>query len=167
MQIELMDMRTSDYHYVKSVYDHYILNSTATFHTKPLTIEELQEQIPVGHPLYGAYLIRYQGRLCGFCYFAPYKKRQAYDRSAEITIYLEADFMGQGIGKHVLEQTETIAKNRGIKVLLGIITGNNETSIRLFRTCGYEQCAHFKQVGEKFGQVLDVVAFQKILNSSK
>ncbi|MGD2035212.1 MAG: N-acetyltransferase, partial [Bacteroidales bacterium] len=56
-----------------------------------------------------------------------------------------------------------IAASQNINVLIGIITGTNKPSIALFETCGYEKCAHFRQVGEKFGKVLDVVGYQKIL----
>ena len=48
---------------------------------------------------------------------------------------------------------------------MGIITAENESSVKLFERMGYEKCGHFKQVGEKFGRILDVVAYQKLLNS--
>jgi L-amino acid N-acyltransferase YncA len=62
-----------------------------------------------------------------------------------------------------LEILETIAKNNDISILIGIIAGENNSSIGLFEKSGYEKCAHFKEVGEKFNKVLDVVAYQKIL----
>jgi phosphinothricin acetyltransferase len=39
-------------------------------------------------------------------------------------------------------------------------------SIKLFQKLGYEKCAHFKRVGEKWGRVIDVVFFQKSLKTS-
>jgi phosphinothricin acetyltransferase len=50
-----------------------------------------------------------------------------------------------------------------ISVLIGMITGENVASIKLFKACGYEKCAHFKEVGQKFNKLLDVVAYQKII----
>lgn len=58
---------------------------------------------------------------------------------------------------------EEEAKTVGIKVLIGIIAGENKHSINLFSKCEYEKCAHYKQIGEKFGRTLDVVAFQKLI----
>jgi phosphinothricin acetyltransferase len=63
-----------------------------------------------------------------------------------------------------LKLLEPVAKNSEICVLIGIITGENKASIRLFEKCGYEKCAHFKKVGEKFNRLLDVVAYQKIID---
>ena len=58
---------------------------------------------------------------------------------------------------------EKTAFKHGIKVLIGIISGDNQSSIKLFEKCGFEKCGHYKQVGEKFGKILDVVSYQKIL----
>ena len=40
----------------------------------------------------------------------------------------------------------------------------HENSICLFARCGFEKCAHYKQVGQKFDELLDVVAYQKQLS---
>ncbi|MBC9798250.1 GNAT family N-acetyltransferase [Sinomicrobium weinanense] len=146
---------------VKEIYDWYIKNSTATFHTESLQVNELKEFIYIGHPLYTSFLICADDKPSGYCFFAPYKKRQAYNRTAEVTIYLKPGFEKKGIGKTALEYLEQKGRENGLKNLLGIITGDNEGSMALFRKCGYTQCACFKNVGEKFGKVLDVVAFQK------
>ena len=163
MKIELIDLQEQDFEFVKAIYDWYILNSTATFHTEPITINELKGIIPVGHQLYKSFIIRYDDEVCGYCYISRYKPRQAYDRTAEITIYLKPECKGRGIGKETMKRLESIAGEKGIAVLLGIITGENEISIRLFEKCGYEKCAHYRQVGEKFDRLLDVVAYQKII----
>ncbi len=164
LDLEYRELAEDDLEMVKEIYDHYILNSVATFHTEQISIGELKEFIPIGHPKYKSFLILDDGIVCGYCYMAPYKKRQAYDRSAEITIYLKPAYSGKGIGYQVIHKLEDVAVGKGIKVLLGVITGENLASIRLFSACGFEKCAHFKQVGEKFGKILDVVVFQKILD---
>jgi L-amino acid N-acyltransferase YncA len=49
------------------------------------------------------------------------------------------------------------------KVLIASISGENTASLKLMRKLGYEQCGQFKNVGEKWGRILDVVYFQKEL----
>ena len=163
MKIAFKDIEEKNLSEVKKIYDWYIQNSTATFHTEPITVEQLKEFIFILHPIYKSYLIYEANNVAGYCFLTYYKKRQAYDRTAEITIYLEQDSCQKGIGKVALLHLEQKALETGIRNLIAIISGDNSGSIHLFEKMGYSKCAHFKNVGEKFGKVLDVVAYQKEL----
>jgi phosphinothricin acetyltransferase len=160
-KIKFIALKESDLPEVKKIYDWYIANSTATFHTFPISIEELKEFIFINHKLYKSFLIYYENELAGYCVITNHKKRQAYDRAAEITIYLKPEYCSKGIGRVAIDYLEQIAIDSGIKNLLGVITGDNLGSIALFEKCGYSKCAHFKNIGKKFNKVLDVVAYQK------
>jgi L-amino acid N-acyltransferase YncA len=159
--LKFIPVKESDFGIIKEIYDYYILNSYATFHTEPISISELKEFIFINHPIYQSFIINKNNTLAGYCYLTVYKKRQAYNRTAEITLYLKPEFCNKGIGKIALSYLENIAKQKPIKVLIGIISGINTGSIKLFEKSGYTKCAHFSEVGEKFGQILDVVAYQK------
>lgn len=161
MAVTFSEIRESDLPLVKEIYDWYIANSTATFHTEPIRIDQLKEFLHINHELYKSYLIRDNDEVVGYCFLTYYKKRQAYDRTAEVTIYLKHDHCKKGIGRVALQMLEAQAKKLGIKNLLGIITGDNTGSITLFEKLGYFKCAHFRNVGEKFGRILDVVGYQK------
>jgi len=161
MKIEFGKMTIEKLHEVKAIYDWYIENATATFHTEPITLDQLQEFIFINHPLYKSYLIYVDDLLAGYCFLTYHKKRPAYDRTAEISIYLKPEFSGKGIGKTALKYLESVAEEVGLKNLVGVITGDNLSSMTLFEKAGFAKCAHFKNVGEKFGKVLDVVAYQK------
>jgi L-amino acid N-acyltransferase YncA len=161
MEIEFKEIADQDFPAIKEIYDWYIANSTATFHTEPIRIEQLKEFIFVNHPLYKSYLIFTGNDLAGYCFLTYYKNRQAYNRTAEVTIYLKPVFCEKGVGKVAMGHLENIAIAQGLKNLIGIISGDNDGSIALFEKSGYFKCAHFRNVGEKFGKVLDVVAYQK------
>lgn len=159
--IQFRELHNEDMEFVKSIYEYYVENSTATFHTGTISIDELKEFIFINHSVYKSFIIIYNNQPVGYCYFNQYKKRQAYDRTAEVTLYIDHAYHGKGIGLSSMQYIETIAREAGLKNLLGIITGENTPSINLFEKCGYEKCAHFKNIGEKFNRLLDVVAFQK------
>jgi L-amino acid N-acyltransferase YncA len=163
--IGFTELAETDFEFIKELYDYYILNSTATYYTERITVEELRSFIPAGDEKYKSFLIKNGDEVCGFCYFSQYKKRQAYDRTAEVSVYLKPEKTGHGIGKTVLDHLEEVAERSGISVLIAIISGDNENSIKLFEKCGYEKCGHFKQIGEKFNKILDVVYYQKIIRN--
>lgn len=161
--MEFVEARKNDLAALKGLYDYYIKNSTATFHLEELSLEELKRIIPLGHAKYKSYLVKEGEELLGYCYLSRYKPREAYDRTAEVTVYLNPQHTGKGLGIACLDRLEGQARLVGIKVLVGVITAENEASIRLFEKAGYEKCAHFRQVGEKFGRILDVAAYQKFI----
>jgi phosphinothricin acetyltransferase len=67
------------------------------------------------------------------------------------------------VGSAALSFIESRAREREFHNLLAIICGENIASIRLFEKHGYTQCAHYHEVGKKFGRWLDVVSFEKLL----
>lgn len=163
MNVQLISMKVEDFETVKSIYDHYALNTTATFHINAISIEELKEFIYIDHPKYKSFLIKSDQQICGYCYLTQFKKRQAYDRTAEITLFLKPEFCGKGIGKVVLNELVKRAKENEIHVLIGNISSDNTGSIKLFEKSGFIKCGHYQKVGQKFNKILDVVAYQKII----
>jgi L-amino acid N-acyltransferase YncA len=161
--IEFIPVTEKDLPKIKEIYDYYIVNSTATFHSEAITLEELREFLFLDNPKYPAFLIKEDDEIIGYCFLTPYKKRQAYDRTAEVSLYLKPGWTGRGIGKIAMKHLETAAKNAGIRVLITTLSGDNIASIRLGESLGFTKCAHLKNVGEKFGKVLDVVMYQKEL----
>ena len=121
--IRFVPIRDTEFRVIKEIYDYYILNSTATYYTEKITVEELRSFIPVGHEKYRSFIIWNDNEACGFCYLSQYKKRQAYDRTAEISLYLKPGYTGKGIGKEMLVYLEKVAMDHGISVLIGIISG--------------------------------------------
>lgn len=149
---------------VLQIYLYYVLNTTATFHSRLLTREEMKEIVFFNGERYKTFVICLEDDICGYVLISQHKKREAYDSTAEITIYLKPDFVGKGIGSMAVQYIEEYAKKQKLHVLVATICGENEASIQLFEKNGYVKCAHYKEVGQKFGQLLDIVAYQKIIS---
>lgn len=149
---------------ILDIYNHYVLHTTATFHAKALTLDQMREIVFFNSAKYRTYIIFSEIEICGYVLITQHKKREAYDGTAEVTIYLKPDQKGNGLGNLALNHIETFAKQQKLHVLVATICGENQASIRLFEKNGYTRCAHYREVGEKFGQRLDIVAYQKIIS---
>jgi phosphinothricin acetyltransferase len=154
----------NDLHTMLELYNFYIITTTATFDHGQITQEEFRQRIFIGHEKYRTYIIRLRDETIGFCFLTQYRKKVAYDRAAEIGLYLKPDFTGKGIGYTAVAFLEKIAISKGIRVIIASISGENTASIKLFQKMGYEKCAHYKHVGEKFGRFVDVIDYEKILS---
>jgi len=152
---------------VREIYNHYVLHSTAVYYTHPISMEELKSFLPLNHPKYHSYMIQTQDdETLGFCYYTPFKPKDAFHISVELTIYLKPDITGKGIGYHVLLLLEPLICSMGFSNIVALISGDNARSIRLFEKSGYERCACIRQVAEKFGKKLDLMMYQKFLPDS-
>jgi len=145
------------------LYNHYIKTSTSTFSIAPLDEHEMGQIILSGLERFPAYKIRFEDKFVGYVLLNRYKPREAYDQTAEVTVYLDEAYHGKGIGYEALKYIEDFAKAHSFRALLGVICAENSGSIRLFEKLGYFKCAHFKEVGKKFDRLLDVVIYEKLL----
>lgn len=148
---------------VTAIYNHYIQNTTATFHTHPLTPDEMRDLVFFNGLPYQTHVIMVDDTVRGYVLLTRHKPREAYNNTAEVTIYLHPDSVGHGIGHFALRCIEEKATEHHLHVLIATICGENQRSIGLFERNGYVRCAHYREVGQKFGKYLDVVAYQKIL----
>lgn len=161
-----VDFITMNQNYAKdalALYNAYVLTSTATFSIAPLSKGEMDHLLFTGLERFPSFAIIVNGEFSGYVMLNRYKPREAYDQTAEVTVYLDEFFHGKGIGSRAMAHIEQFAKEHDFRALLGVICAENESSIQMFDKLGYFQCAHFKEVGKKFDRLLDVVIYEKLL----
>jgi phosphinothricin acetyltransferase len=166
MRIEFRDITDKDLGFVRDLFNHYILHTLKNYRIREMSDSDVREAVSPGHPVYRSQIILEDGESCGFIYLSQFRKREAYQRTAEITLYLKPAHTGRGIGRKAMEHMEALAAEKGIRVLVGIIGGDNRESIDFFSRMGFSRSAHFRGVAEKSGRVLDMVAYQKNLEIS-
>jgi L-amino acid N-acyltransferase YncA len=152
---------------ILQIYNYYVNQSTATFHMHELSAEEMKEILYYDDPRFSSFVILHHGILCGYVILSRYSMREAYHITAEVTIYLDREYSGRGIGRDALNFIEKTAKERHFQVLIAKICGENTGSIRLFEKAGYVKCGHYTAVGYKFGRLLDAVSYQKNIGSNQ
>ncbi|WP_394357550.1 GNAT family N-acetyltransferase [Methanomicrobium sp. W14] len=86
------------------------MNSSVTFHSEEMTTKDLEDLIHISHPKYASFTIKDGNSTIRFCYMAQYNKRQAYDWSAELSVYLKPEYTGKGTGISALRHFEDSAR---------------------------------------------------------
>ncbi|TYP75587.1 GNAT family N-acetyltransferase [Paenibacillus methanolicus] len=147
----------------RDIYNYYVANTTISFHTAEVTLDEMRVNVCNPNPRYKTYVIEVEGEMAGYALFTQHKNKQAYDVTAEVTVYLAPEQAGNRLGPSAVAFLEEEARKIGFHTLVATICTENERSIRLFERLGYEKCAHFKEVGFKFGRRLDIASYQKVL----
>ena len=100
------------------------------------------------------------GQVVGYAYATKWKARSAYRFSVESSVYLAQSVIGQGLGSKLYEALFALLKERGVHVVIGVITLPNPASIAFHEKLGLKKVAHFEEVGFKFNKWLDVGCWQ-------
>ena len=106
-----------------------------------------------------------EGKLVGFSSIGPFRNWAAYKYSVENSIYVDTAYRGKGIGKLLLSPLIDAARQLQMHTVIAGIDATNEASLRLHKSFGLTETAHFKQVGYKFGRWLDLKFLQLMLNT--
>jgi L-amino acid N-acyltransferase len=103
------------------------------------------------------------GCVVGWGSLSKFREKIGYQYTVEHSVYVAQDRRGQGIGRVIVQALIDEAEQLGKHVIIGGVEKSNEASLRLHRGLGFEEVAHFRQVGYKFERWLDLVFLQKIL----
>jgi phosphinothricin acetyltransferase len=150
---------------ITEIYNYYIKNTTVTYHYFEHTEAQMKEILYSNDSRFNSFAILddNNGEVIGYCLICKFKNREAFDICGEVVVYLDIRYLGRGVGKLALNFLEEEARKQKFHALVASISNDNEHSIRLFERKGYNKCAHFKEVGVKFGKVLDLLYYEKII----
>jgi phosphinothricin acetyltransferase len=150
---------------ILSMFNEAIVHSTALYDYKPRTAETMRAWFEVkakgNFPVIG--MESEGGELMGFASFGVFRAFPAYKYSVEHSVYVDARFRGQGVGRRLLEEVIEAARAQDYHVLIGAIEAANQASRALHERLGFTHCGILRQVGFKFGRWLDLAFYQLIL----
>jgi phosphinothricin acetyltransferase len=148
---------------IVGIYNHYVLNSTVTFEEEVVSVEDMGARIANVTAANLPWLVAEEdGLVIGYAYATNWKARSAYRHSVESSVYLATSAYGQGYGSQLYTALLDELKMIGIHAVMGGICLPNPASVRLHEKFGMTKVAHFKQVGFKFGEWVDVGYWQLV-----
>lgn len=159
----IREVHPDDAAQIAGIYNRYILETTISFETQPLSAEDMRKRIEEISSYFPYLVAENNGKLIGYCYAHPWKERAAYCKTLETTIYLASEAKGKGLGTRLMDRLIDECRNRGYHVLIACITAENEESCQFHERLGFKKVSHFEQVGQKFGRWLDVADYELIL----
>lgn len=145
-----------------SIYNYEVENGVATFDLHPRTMEERLEWFRghnvENHPLIVAEL---DGQVAGYASLSQYRDKEAYGATVELSVYVDAGYRRRGVARALMKAILDEARERDdIHTVVSVITGGNEASFVLHREFGFVHCGTIREVGKKFGRMLDIDNFQ-------
>lgn len=150
---------------ITKIYNDAIHKTVATFDTKPKILEEQRVWFNEHGPKNPIMVAEQDGLIIGWASLSTWSDRCAYSDTAEVSLYVIEEHQGKGIGRKLLEAIVKEGQKIGLHTVIARITEGNEVSVHLHKSLGFEHIGIMKEVGRKFGKLLDVYLMQKIYNS--
>ena len=96
----------------------------------------------------------------GYASLSPYRPKEAYKSTVELSIYIHQDYRGRGIATQLMAHILEIAKNDPLlHNVVSVITAGNEGSTKLHERFGFTYCGLTPQVGLKHGKYQDTETY--------
>jgi L-amino acid N-acyltransferase YncA len=96
--------QSNDSPHIADIYNHYIVNSPATFEEKTVTAAEIRLRIEETESNHLPYFVaESDGEVVGYAFASKWNGRCAYKFSVEVTVYLSPESTGRGYGTSLYE----------------------------------------------------------------
>ncbi|MCH5583651.1 GNAT family N-acetyltransferase [Shimazuella sp. AN120528] len=145
------------------IYNSTVSSRMVTADLTPVTVEDRKDWFaghnPSNRPLW--VFTTAQNEVAAWLSFENFNQRAAYKKTAELSIYLDEKFRGQGLGSILLREAIEAAPSLHIETLVGRIFGHNTPSLKLFKRFGFEEWGYLPLVAELDGVKRDLVIMGK------
>ncbi len=164
-QLVMRDARQEDMSVLTRIYNKYVTETTVSFETEPLTVEEMDNRRhAIVRQHYPYFVVEQDGEVVGYACAHPWKERAAYCHTLETTVYVADSHRHQGIGPMLVERLIAECRQTDARALIACITAENEDSLHLHERMGFRRVSLFREVGRKFGRWLDVIDMELLLS---
>jgi L-amino acid N-acyltransferase len=147
---------------ITAIYNDALLKLTATFDTQPKTLEEQAKWLEGHGGQFPVMVAEQDGKVTGWASLSKWSDRCAYSETAEASMYISENSRGQGTGRKLLTAILDEGQKAGLHTVIARIVAGNAPSIHLCESLGFKNIGTMKEVGRKFGMLLDVQLMQKI-----
>lgn len=158
--------RADDASRLADIYNHYVKNTIVTFEEDLVDAQEMEARVSrVEASSLPWLVIEEDQKVVGYAYATPWKPRSAYRFAVEVTIYIDPEYLGKGLGIDLYRALFGQLREQNIHTAFGGIALPNPASVALHEKLGMIKVAHLEEVGFKFNKWVDVGYWQTKLTN--
>jgi phosphinothricin acetyltransferase len=148
---------------ILEIYNQGIEDRIATLEESTKDYSYMKEWFEKHQGRYKVVVAEQDGNVVGWASLNPYNNRCAYDGVADLSIYISRDQRGKGLGKKLLAEIESLARNNHFHKIVLFTFPFNQLGQGLYRKMGYREVGVFQNQGKLDSEFVDVMAMEKLL----
>lgn len=157
MGYRVRPMRKDDWSEVVEIFYQGIQTNNATFHTSCPTYEEWDAT----HIKECRLVADFDGEVAGWAALTPYSSRECYKGVAMVSIYIDTNHRGKGVGKMLLKKLVEESEISGFWTIQSKIFESNTASIALHENCGFRKIGFEERIAkDRFGMWRNTVIME-------
>ena len=152
------------------IYAYYVENTAVSFECAVPSPDEFRARIAKTLAKYPYLVLEEDGVIRGYAYAGPFKEREAYRFSCELSVYVDRAAHGLGFGRRLYEAMEAALKDMGIRNLYAVIASPltedeylTRNSEQFHQHMGYRKVGEFHQCSRKFDRWYNMICMEKII----
>lgn len=154
--------RLEDLEDLLGIYNYEFMYGISTLDVHPKTIKEWRRWFDVhnvdNHPLLVAQM---DDHAVGYASLSAYREKEAYCSTVELSVYVDVSYRNRGVADALMEAILSMARaDESIHMVVSVITGGNEASVRLHDKYGFTYCGSIHEVGVKLGEYRDIENYE-------
>jgi L-amino acid N-acyltransferase YncA len=143
---------------VKTIYENGIATGNATFQT---TAPGTWEQWDRGHTAHSRFVAKADNKVAGWVALSPTSGRDCYKGVCELSIYVDNDYHGKGIGSILMHAVIESSEAAGVWCLYSSTFPENKASIALQKKFGFRVIGYREKIAQQNGVWRDTVLLER------
>ena len=146
LDFALLPMQSVDYPSVSRIFTQGIETGNATYDTSAAVWEDWDAK----HLIHSRWVVKSVGddSVLGWAALSPVSSRIVFSGVAELSIYVDTDYLGKGMGNVLMEAVVASSEENGIWMLQSGIFPENQASIGMHEKFGFRLVGRRERIGK-------------------
>ena len=146
LDFALLRMKSVDYPSVSRIFTQGIETGNATYDTSAAVWEDWDAK----HLMHSRWVVKSanEGSVLGWAALSPVSSRVVFSGVAELSIYVDTDYLGKGMGNALMEAVVASSEENGIWMLQSGIFPENQASIGMHEKFGFRLVGRRERIGK-------------------
>ncbi|MFD6948580.1 MULTISPECIES: GNAT family N-acetyltransferase [unclassified Nocardiopsis] len=163
--LTVRDATRADAEACAAIYAPYVTDTAITFEYDPPTAGQMADRIAAAQERHAWIVLQEPEGIAGYAYGGPFRARDAYRWTCEVSVYLRTGRRRTGAGSALYRALLPRLAERGMHTAIACMTLPNDASQGLHRSLGFEDVGVMRKAGRKFDAWHDIAWAQLDLSA--
>jgi L-amino acid N-acyltransferase YncA len=162
-EIRLRDATPADVPSICMIHNQGIEDRVATLDVDPHTLDEQMAWFQRRGPRHPVVVAEAAGDIIGWASLNQFSARPAYRFVADLSVYIERQWRGKGVGTRLLREIEARAHTLEYHKIVLAAFPFNQAGMRLYERFGFRRVGIYHEQGLIDGRWVDTIVMEKVL----